>query len=345
MKNVKKIAVRSCVVLLFVAGFEFMARFCYESWKTYLLTSKRERSEMKGTIETLYCGTSLAARAFQPATLDELIGTTGFNLATNSQPLKGTYYLIRETAEENPVKHIYLALSIASLKETATTQTYLSAYENLRTARWKARYLCSVSDESLTVSALLYSTRVQSFLNLKTVKANVKNKLKKTTVKKYYGQRGWRASQKYYQGENAGRQNSFLNYWDGSEGAAQINEESLEYLYRIADFCRSEDIEFNLVLLPATQDYIDGGGDLDSLDDTCRVLAGEMDANYYNFMLYKDRQTVFTDDKFGDAKHFNVDGGPAFSAVFAEVLQSSDPQAFFYDSIKDFGERLKEEET
>lgn len=79
MKNVKKIAVRSCVVLLFIAGFEFMARFCHESWKTYLLTSKRERSEMKGTIETLYCGTSLAARAFQPATQDYIDGGPAFS--------------------------------------------------------------------------------------------------------------------------------------------------------------------------------------------------------------------------------------------------------------------------
>lgn len=337
MKNVKKVIVRGCVLLLFVAGFEFMARFCYESWKTYLLTSKRERSEMNGTIETLYCGTSLAARAFQPVTLDDLLGTTGFNLATNSQPLKGTYYLVRETAEENPVKQIYLALSISALKETAATQTYLSAYENMRTACWKVRYLLSVSDESLTVSALLYSTRVENFLNLKTVKANVKNKLKKTKVKKYYGQRGWRASQKYYQGENAGRQNGPLNYWDGSEGAGQINEESLKYLYKMADFCRAEGIELNLVLLPVTQDYIDGAGDLDDLDETCRALAGELDAGFYNFMLYKERQTVFTDDKFGDVKHFNVDGGPAFSAVFAEVLTSDAPQAYFYDSMEDFG--------
>lgn len=32
---------------------------------------------------------------------------------------------------------------------------------------------------------------------------------------------------------NDGRKNSFLNYWDGSEGAAQINEGSLGHLYKI----------------------------------------------------------------------------------------------------------------
>lgn len=336
MKNVKKIVVRICAVLLFVAGFEFMTRFCCESWKTYLLTSKRERSEMKGTVETLYCGTSLAARAFLPAVLDERLGTTGFNLATNSQPIRGTYYLIRETVEENPVKQINLALSISSLKETATTQTYLSAWENLRTARWKVLYLLSVRDEGLTVSSLLYSTRIDEFPDIKTAKGNVKNKLKKTKVKKYYGQRGWRASRKYYQGENAGKSNGVLNYWDGSEGAAQINEESLEYLHKIADFCRAEDIELNLVFLPVTQDYIDGAGDLDNLDNVCCALAEEMGAGYYNFMLYKERQKVFTNDKFGDTKHFNVEGGPLFSELFAEVLQSGDPQAYFYDFMEEF---------
>lgn len=334
MKNVKKIVVRGCVILLFLAAFEAMARFCYENWKTYLLTSKRERTEMKGTIETLYCGTSLAARAFQPAVLDELLGTTGFNLANNSQPLKGTYYLIRETVEENPVKQIYLAPSISSLKETANAQEYLSAYENLRTARWKARYLLSVHSEELTVSALLYSTRVEEYLDLKTVKANVKNKLQKTTVKRYYGQRGWRASQKQYQGQNAGKQNNYLNYWDGDAKEAQISGESLEYLYKIADFCREENIELYLVLLPVTQDYIDGAGDMDNLDTVCRALAEELDAGYYNFMLYKERQSVFTDDKFGDTKHFNAEGGPLFSEIFAEVLQSGSPQEYFYDTMR-----------
>ena len=61
-----------------------------------------------------------------------------------------------------------------------------------------------------------------------------------------------------------------------------------------------------------------------------------MDANYYNFMLYKERQTVFTNDLFEDYKHMNVEGSEVFSELLAEVLQSSDPQEYFYDSMEEF---------
>lgn len=336
MRNFKKIAPRICAVLAFVILFESVARFAYEGWTTFSLASKRERSDLKGTIDTLYCGTSIAARGIQPVILDEALGTTGFNIATNTQPLKGTYYLIQETAEENPVKQIYLVLSVSTLKKEATDQEYLSAYEYLRTMRWKARYLLSVRSEGLTVSSLLYSTRISKYLNLKQVKKNVKKKLYRTVVQRYYGNRGWRARKTSYEGERAGKKNGFTAYWDGSKGIAQITEESLEYLYKIADFCREEGIELNLLLTPITQDYIDGAGDLDNLDEVCRALAEEMDANYYNFMLYKERQTVFTNDLFEDYKHMNVEGSEVFSELLAEVLQSSDPQEYFYDSMEEF---------
>ena len=53
-------------------------------------------------------------------------------------------------------------------------------------------------------------------------------------------------------------------------------------------------------------------------------------------MLYKERQTVFTNDLFEDYKHMNVEGSEVFSELLAEVLQSSDPQEYFYDSMEEF---------
>lgn len=330
MHNFRKVAVRVCFVLAFVFLFEQGIRFLYEPWTLNVAASKRERTDLKGTLDTVYAGTSLAARGFSPVYIDEILGTSSFNVSTGSQPVKGSYYLIREAAEQNPVRRVYLGLSIASLKTDYTDYEYLSAYENLCTWKWRLRYLWSLKREPVLVSGLFYSTRVEYYAEPQVVKDNVENKLRGSKGP-IYGYRGWSASRKRYKGdaEASGETNNKINYWDGEAGASQTVDEALEYIRKTGQFCRENGIEFYLVLMPVTQDYLELAGDIYDLDDFCRNLAQEAGAGYYNFMLYKDAASVFTDDLFKDYKHLNVYGAKEFAKIFAEVVSSEDPEKYF----------------
>ena len=336
MRNFRKVAARVLVVFLVVCIFEGAVRYCYEPWNEWTSISKQERTELKGTIDTLYCGTSLAYRAFNPVVLDEKLGTNSFNLSTAGQPLMGAYYLIRESVEENPVRRIYIGLSLPLLKSDHEDISYVSAYENLRTWKWRIRYLLALHKERILVTSLLYSTRVDTYVDPQNVKKNLTNKLTNETSGRY-GRRGYRNNEgRPYAGGTAKKDNRAIDNWYASLGESQIQEEALVYLDKIADLCREKDIELTFVILPATQKYLDGIQDLDALCAYYRELAQRMDARLYDFVLYKDRKEVFTDEAFKDWKHFRALGGDAFNEIFAEVLASDHPQDYFYSSVSEF---------
>lgn len=335
MRSFRKVVLRILAVVVVVAAFEGAVRFCYEGWKTLTVVSKKERDELKGTLDTLFCGTSVTYRGFNPEIYDEKMGTSSFNLGTASQPVKGTYYLIRETVEENPVKEIYLGVTIPTLKAERYDIRYVSAFENLRTWKWKIRYLLSTKSEPILTTALFYSTRVTEYLHPGKVLENVKSKLKNKKPKAF-GKRGFRGTSAVYKGNKGLEKNSDGNYWDGGRGASQIEPETLEYIRKIAEFCKEKDIKFTMVILPWTQDYIDGAGDMDDMDRVCRELADELEIDFYNFILYKERMTEFGNDKFKDVQHFNKSGGNTFTELLTEVVSSDDPQEYFYDSVEEF---------
>lgn len=339
MRSFRKILIRLGVLLAFVILLESGVRFCYESWRAYTVVSKQERRELKGSLDTLYLGTSLAYRAFCPAVLDEKLGTNSFNLGTAQQSMMGTYYLLRETVEQNPVKQVYLSLSIATLKEESPDDSYVSAAENFCTLRWKLRYLAAVKKEPVFVSSMLYSTRVETYLNLSKIKKNVSKKLSGEKSGSRYGQRGFRGSKRIYKGDKANEKYTGRHYWDGSLGAEQIDAEAFEYLKKITEFCKQEKIRIIWVMTPITNDYLSGVGDMDNYDEVLRSLAEEWGAEVYNFILYKERKTVFPDNMFADYKHLNIKGGEAFSEELAKVMDAENPEDFFYDSMKEAEEQ------
>ncbi len=365
-------------------GLQSAVRFGLENWKLATVMSKQERKELEGTLDTLYCGTSIAYCAYNPLILDEKLGTFSFNLGTASQPCVGTYYLVRETIEKNPIKQIYLTLSIPTLKAERLPERYLSAFETMRSVKWKLAYLAAVKDNDLTTQALFYSTRVEleDYTKTKKIRSNIENKRNPGKKVEGYEERGFRSCEKYYHSQGP-IENSENNYWHGDQGAAQLDPEAVTYMKKLAEFCKKKDIRLTMVVVPWSQDYIDAAGDLDNgaaqldpeavtymkklaefckkkdirltmvvvpwsqdyidaagdldnMDQVCRDLAEEMGVEYYNFLLYKNRQKLFSDYAFKDEQHLNTTGGNMFSALLADVVTSDDPDSYFYESMADF---------
>lgn len=337
MRNFSKVIIRVCLVLFFVFGLQRAVRFGLENWKLATVMSKQERKELEGTIDTLYCGTSIAYCAYNPVVLDEDLGTSSFNLGTASQPCVGTYYLVRETVEKNPIKQIYLTLSLPTLKAERKPERYLSAYETMRSMKWKLAYLAAVKDNDLTTQALFYSTRVEpeEYTKTKKIRSNIKNKQNPGKKVEGYEERGFRSCEKYYNSQGP-IENSENNYWYGDQSTGQLDPEAVTYMKKLAKFCEKKDIKLTLVVVPWSQDYIDAAGDLDDMDRVCRELAQEMGVDYYNFLLYRGRQKVFTDYLFKDEQHLNTTGGNMFSKLLADVVTSEDPDSYFYESMAEF---------
>lgn len=337
MRSFRKIFFRAVVLVLFTALLEWGIRFCYQDWNAFTIVSRQERKELQGTLDTLYCGNSLSYRGFYPALLDEKLGTSSFNLGTSQQTLSGTYYLLRETVEQNPIKQVYLSLSIPLLKEEMPDEAYVSAAENFCSPIWKLRYLMAVGKEPVFVSSMLFSTRVKTYMDFSKIKTNVKSKLSERKSRNRYGKRGWRGSGKAYAGRGE-KKNADGKYWDKEQGILQMQQESLTYLKKITEFCNENEIQLTWVLMPLSPSFVNGAGDMDNLNEVLGSLAEEFGAEFYNFLLYKERKTVFTNEKFKDSTHLNTEGSQVFSTLLAEIVTSENPEDYFYDSMEEYEE-------
>lgn len=337
MRGVRKAMIRVLLVAVFVIALQEGVRLCYQDWTNATFWSKKERNELEGTLDTLYCGTSLAYYAFNPEIIDAEMGTSGFNLATAAQPYIGTYYLIRETVEKNPIEQIYLTISLPSLlKAEAYLQNYLSAFENMCSWKWKLAYLTAVNQEEVWLASLLYTTQVDSYMAPGEVKENLTKKLLEPRFPNNYAGKGYRVSHKVFKGRDR-KENQKKNTWYEGSNEDRIQEEAITYLEKIVEFCKENDIELTLVGPPYTKVFTEGAGDMDGFHQYVKGKADEWGVDFYNFVLYKNKQTVFPDEVFKDAHHLNAAGGDAFSHALVEVMQSDDPYSYFYDSMAEFG--------
>lgn len=335
MRNIRKAIYKFLLVVFFVVALQSGARLCYENWVNQTVQSKMEREKLKGTIDTLYCGNSLTYYAFSPQVLDEVLGWSSFNLATASQPYIGTYYLIRDAVEDNPIEQIYVTVALPPLKEQAGTRHYVSGFENMCNWKWKLRYLWAVQKEDVWVSSLLYTTQIEDYLDLKGVKSNLRGKLVTKATPSNYAGRGYRYTEDVFEGRE-NEQNGRVNSWSAESEEQQVQEEALRYLEKIAVFCEERGIRLTFVTMPYTQAYLDGAKDLDAFHEYIAGKAEEWGADFWNFMLYKDREHIFTDDKFKDDHHMNAKGSEAFCSIFAQVVQSEQPKDYFYERMEEF---------
>ena len=329
MHNIKKALLGVLMTLGLIIGIQMAVRCCYEDWNLFKISVMRDRKETEGTIDTLYCGSSLAYWAYIPEYLDEKLGTSSFNLGSGAQPVMGTYYLIRDAVEKNPVKKIYYTISITELKKkNINTSSYLSAYEYISSWKWKLRYLAQIMDEEVWMSALFYSTQVEDYFDLKSVKQNLVNKYLNKKENPRYGGRGYRISKTQFEGSDKIK-NSSNRTWVAEAGEDQLNEESFLYLQKIAEYCRNEGIELIWVIPPYPEDFIHAAGELDSFNEFLKEKAQEWDVQLYDFTFYKNRESVFTNDKFKDYIHLNKYGAELFCEILAELEINKNPEFYF----------------
>ena len=98
-----------------------------------------------GQIDTLFLGSSHCYRSVDPAMVDEALGTHSFNAGSSQQLPDGSYYMLREAAEQNPLKTVYLEMFYTGYNQSASRDVSLACYLLTDFMRWNSpwryRYL------------------------------------------------------------------------------------------------------------------------------------------------------------------------------------------------------------
>ncbi len=305
MKPVLSFLLLICLVSAMLAGF-------YLHTEYYYYQDFKERGDLTGTLDTLYCGASFALRAFRPDLIDPVLGESGYNLSGSRLTMLGRYTLLEKEIKRNPIKTVILEVSCDTLVRDSAQEGpegELLTFARL-TVRDRPSYLCKAfRPKDLP---LLYYDLVSKGIN------DVCSLLcGRVRVGNWFLTRGYFP---YHEpDEPFSRDYAAIR---GTESLpAELNDENIEMLDRITALCRENGVELVLVNVPQSKAFNCTYDNLDEFHRFYTQYSAEHGLKYYNFNLLKGVDSVLPDDRcFYDLHHLNNAGAEAFSGLYADAM-------------------------
>lgn len=344
MRNIKKILPRIAILVVFVLLLENGARFLYESYDSYARYTRIEYQQEKGTIDTLFCGTSRTYSGINPDVYDELTGSNSFNLATGAQSITNTYYIIKDAIRNNPIKTVYLEISIPTLTDYANDSSRVGSYDRVYSLLGKLEAAFLEGSGNLQFRYLFYSTRIEDYFDLKAVKKNVTYKLSDQgdtapvtkESKLHYISKGFCSSSRVYDGKTSGKIKKRYQW-----SRDKIEEDSLNALKNILTLCAENDVEVILHSPPIFSPVLPLVGDLNDMHACFQEIADEYGVTFYDMNFLIDHEATFSNEMFRDSMHMNINGATTFTSTLAKLYLDQENASYYF--TESYVGELKEE--
>lgn len=309
------------VLSLALAEFYLNTEYCYYQ-------DSKERNDLAGTLDTLYCGASFALRAFRPDRIDPVLGTHGYNLSSSRMTMRGRYTLLERELQRNEIKTVVLEVSCDTMTRCTPEEGpegELILFTRL-SIRNRVGYLLSAIPISDYPTAYfdVVSKGLSGVISLCTGTVRLGN---------------WQLTQGYfpYSEPDEWFDVDYSSLYHTSTLPTVYWDENLLWLDRIRDLCAEHGAELVLVNVPQSRSFNCKYDNLDVFDGWYRAYCAENGLRYFNFNLYRGIGTLLPDRGcFYDLYHLNNEGAERFSALYAEILSRAnageDVGALFYDS-------------
>ncbi len=329
-------------LLLGAANFLFV-----DDVHSYSRVMLQELYAQAGQIDTLFLGSSHCYRSVDPKTVDDALGTHSFNAGSSQQLPDGSYYMLREAAEQNPLKTVYLEMFYTGYNQSASSDVPLACYlltDHMRwDSPWRYRYLWEMG--GLAAFADLVLPARHGTASLQNLPSLWRAKLTGGYDLDDY------ASVTYPEEGEAYRGNGFV-YTEGTarDGFATLLDVDPERplsdfgwanLARITEFCRQEGIRLVLFTAPLPSAYVANTENYQAYVDAVRAYAAENGLQYWDFSLYRSQGDMkhMGAGEYSDAHHLNGAGAEIFTAELCEVIArdaaGEDVSALFCDTVEE----------
>lgn len=325
MRNFRKILLRVMLLGAFLMVFNKAVRFVYEEPNQNVIYTRSDLKKSNGEVETLILGTSLMHWGVNGQVLGEVLDSPTFNLATSSQPMDGTYYLLKDQIKHNPLKRVFLGVHVTVMQNDTNSNINLrrGIFDRIQSPLGKLEYMFKTAEPKEYESYLFYSTRVDNVMTWEVAKSNVKYKLsddyrnnKSPENSRYtYQTMGDENTEKIYDGSFSVEKLRKSTVWNRK----RLLEINTTHLQKIADICKKNGVELNLVIPPMTWEYTKHAGDLDDMHNYFQEFCDENDANLYDFTYYDGIYDIFPNEYFQDKKHLNARGAVKFAELIGET--------------------------
>jgi hypothetical protein len=319
----------------FVLG-RALAPVTYADYFNHELEALEESGE---DIDLLMVGDSRLYSAFDSRIFEEKMGLDNvFVASTSSQPICGSYYMIKDYIERFHPKKIILGLDCDEMIEDARVQAMLLVIDQL-----------SMKNKLQMFRHCFFGTDLFYMLDLYRYRNNLDDlftliKDRQELVSSDYVQEDDGVQYYCYKGFIARHgevtTGTMPMYFKSSFDEEMMIPFNLDYFQKCVDICKENGIELELVSAPTSVMRMYYTDHYDEGVKYYERFARENGLIYRNLNYLKDRETILPDEMMCDFNHTNIDGAKVVSEIYADILlkeeKGEDVSDLFYSSFEDF---------
>ena len=356
MKVVKRLTTVLLAICVFVAGAKVWKYILLDDSRSYTRIMMHELYGSETNIDILFVGSSHVYRSFIPEVTDKEFDKYTFNAGSSSQYMDGSLALIKETAKNNKLSHIYLEMyyGIAEGEDYNERESLTSTYiisDYMRPSINKVEYLINASNKDHWINSLLIARRYwKNFFDSTYVKNVIASK--RTDAYRNYEYVRYEKDFEYYMNRgfvaSDAQVNPAMHFNKSAYGPIEVGttisrvSDWYNSIVDIIDYCRAENIELTFFISPEPEWTLVGKSNYDEYHDFISDIADEHGIEFVDFNLCKD-EFFDTNDitMFMDEDHLNTKGAEKFSVLFSRYFCGKlDGDDIFYDS---FSEKISSE--
>lgn len=355
-------------ILIFFAGCRFLNLMLVQGnvWQTILFHSYYT---LDRDIDYAFIGSSHVLCDVEPFLLDEINGGNNFNMSCPQQRFDTSYYLLREMAEHNKLKHVYLECYYLCMTDheiwDKTSREYKVSDYIGDPAHFASAWLISyamkpsvnslaiqlnASDKDHMIENLVPFVRYREKLfDWEFMSDNLRNNTSKEPPQYFLRMESEEPDGKLWCQEYREKGD---HYSDGCIYDSEkkfptdrdlikygMGSKSEKYLRKCIEYCQSKGIPVTVFVSPVMDYQLLSTGDYDNYVRKLKSLSDEYRVDFYDFNLIKRE---YLDIKHGqyfmDPEHLNTEGATLYTKALWDVVSRSrsDNEGIFYDSYEEY---------
>lgn len=272
----------------------------------------------KDTIDVLLIGASDVGRGLSPITLWEEQGITSFNLGTSNQSMAFSYYVIQEAIKYQDVKMVVLDMDSAFMNVNPPEGEYRKLLDNMKFGKTKIEM---IQDSNLEVdNKLSYIFPIMRFHSRWDKLERNDFKIGKTYQISYKGMALSAEAKPYIDNKK---------YMGDKGETEEIKEINLEYIDKIVNLCKENNIELLMIELPSASSWSKARG------NAVEELAKEHNVQFIDMnLLLEEMQFDWTTDTADKGNHLNISGAEKVTKYLGNILSQTYNCVSHKDDIK-----------
>lgn len=333
-------AIAFCMVTILM--FNFFNFIFWDDIHSLSRLTMKEMYEYDGNIDTVMLGSSYVVHGFNPQVADEIFDGNSYNAGTKLQAADGSYYMLKEILKHHDVKTVYLDCNHVIMAQFTEPgfgmNSLISVYMKPSVDRLRFVY-ASAGSEGIVKN--IFPFLIRKKLNFtETIKAKLTDGYDDGNYRYVnFDGEDYMGNGFVMKEGNIKADDNFEPIWE-IDSSRPITEFSLEYLEKIVELCKKNDVRLVLMTVPVASEMLNRIPNAQDYIDAVQEFADAHGVEYHNYNLARSEYCRISLHDYSDKEHLNGTGADSFTRQFARTekliaagnISASD---VFYDTLEE----------